>query len=88
MIAQLAIMVFGASAVWLSQDKRESMRRWACICGLLGQPFWFWTAYQAEQWGVFIVCFLYAASWVRGFITHWMPAQTKREPDEHRGAAI
>ncbi|MDB5845709.1 MAG: hypothetical protein JWP79_3019, partial [Polaromonas sp.] len=39
-IDQIGIALFGALAVWLSQERRESYRRWACIFGMLGQPFW------------------------------------------------
>jgi hypothetical protein len=69
---QLAIALTGATAVWLSQDESEARRRYACIFGLIGQPFWFYSAYTAEQWGIFAVCFLYAISWARGFNTHWV----------------
>ena len=48
---QLAILVTGVIAVWLTQHKRECWRRWACIFGLLAQPFWFYAAWKAEQWG-------------------------------------
>ena len=43
-IDQIAIALFGALAAWLSQERRESYRRWACIFGMLGQPFWFYTS--------------------------------------------
>lgn len=72
MIEQIGIAVTGVTAVWLTQDPRESRRRWACIFGLLGQPFWFYSAYVAEQWGIFALCFLYALSWARGFRTQWL----------------
>jgi hypothetical protein len=48
---QIAILLTGVIAVWLTQDKRESWRRWAPIFGLLAQPFWFYAAWKAEQWG-------------------------------------
>lgn len=72
MIDQIGIAVCGVTAVWLSQDERYERRRWACIFGLIGQPFWFWAAYSASQWGIFALCFLYAYSWLRGFRTYWM----------------
>jgi hypothetical protein len=73
MIAQIAIALFGVTAVFLSQDHRESCRRWACVFGLIGQPFWFYAAWSAEQWGIFALCFLYTYSWWRGFRLHWLP---------------
>lgn len=72
MISQVGIAVFGVLAVWLSQDKRIDRRRWAPVLGLLGQPFWFYAAWTAQQWGVFAMCFLYTASWARGFVNHWI----------------
>lgn len=75
MIEQLGIAVCGVTAVWLSQDQREAWRRWACVFGLAGQPFWFWATWQAQQWGIVALCALYTWSWYRGFRAHWL---TKR----------
>lgn len=71
MIEQIGIMICGLTAVFLSQDSRESWRRWACIFGLCGQPFWFYATYKAGQWGILAMCFLYAYSWSRGIKTYW-----------------
>lgn len=71
MIEQIGIAICGVTAVWLSQDTRETWRRWACIFGLAGQPFWFVATVRAEQWGIVALCALYAWSWWRGFRAHW-----------------
>jgi len=71
---QIAIALTGVVAIWLSQDKRERWRKWACIFGLVGQPFWFYSAYTAEQWGIFILCGFYTSAWLKGFRTNWMSA--------------
>lgn len=71
MIDQLVIGACGVTAVFLSQDPRESHRRFACLFGLAAQPAWFWATWQAEQWGIFALSFLYAWSWLRGFRHHW-----------------
>lgn len=71
-IAQIAIAVFGVSAVWLSQDHRPHWRRWAPIMGLAGQPAWLYATYTAEQWGIFALCGVYTAAWARGFHNHWI----------------
>jgi hypothetical protein len=70
-IAQCMIATFGVAAVWLSQDAREARRRFACLFGLAGQPAWFYAAYSTQQWGVFLLCFLYSFCWLRGLIYHW-----------------
>lgn len=71
MIAQVMIGLFGVTAVWLSQSDDVGRRRYACLFGLASQPFWFYTTYQAEQWGIFALCFLYTWSWWRGFTLYW-----------------
>ena len=71
MIEQLFIGLFGVTAVWLSQDARDSVRRWACVLGLTSQPFWFYATWQAEQWGIFTLSFLYTYSWARGVKANW-----------------
>lgn len=69
---QLAIMFTGVTAIWLSQDSDQNRRKYACLFGLAGQPFWFYSAYTAEQWGIFTLCFLYTWAWVKGFRNNWM----------------
>lgn len=72
MIEQVAIAACGVTTVFLSQDLRESRRRWACIFGLTAQPFWFYATYTAEQWGIFALTFLYTLGWSRGVFNHWI----------------
>jgi hypothetical protein len=72
MLPQIGLALTGLIAIYLTQSRSEKQRRFACIFGILGQPFWFWATYQAEQWGMFALCFLYAASWIKGFWIHWL----------------
>ena len=72
MIEQILIACTGAVAIWLSQDARESWRKYACLFGMAGQPFWFYSAWQGEQWGIFILSFFYAWAWLKGVRTHWL----------------
>lgn len=71
-LAQIGIAIFGVAAIRLSQDHRDSVRRWACICGLLAQPFWFYATWTAGQWGIFALCFLYTWAWFKGLRTYWI----------------
>ncbi len=81
-LEQIAIAFSGVIAVWLTQDKRESWRRWACIFGMLGQPFWFYAAWKAQQWGIFTLCALYTYAWTRGLWKHWLSPRFQTR--EHR----
>jgi hypothetical protein len=72
MISQIAVAITGIMAVWLSQDPRISRRKYACWFGLLGQPFWFYISYSEQQWGIFLLSFVYTAGWYRGFKMYWL----------------
>lgn len=71
-LTQIMIGICGAVAVGLTQSRYESRRRYACLFGLAGQPFWFYAAYTSQQWGIFFVCFLYTLAWLRGFYNHFI----------------
>ena len=72
MIAQFAIALFGVTAIFLSQSSDQKQRKFACLFGLAGQPFWFWSAISAEQWGIVLLCCFYTFAWSRGVKTNWM----------------
>jgi len=69
---QVFIAITGVVAIWLSQDKRDSYRKYACLFGMAGQPFWFYSAYTAEQWGIFVLCFFYTFAWWKGIKNNWI----------------
>ena len=71
MIAQIGIMCFGLTAVFLVARK-DKWQRFGYIAGLAGQPFWFYTTWQAEQWGIFILSFFYAWAWAKGIYNYWI----------------
>ena len=45
MMIQIIILLTGAIAIWLTQQPNEKLKKYACIFGLIGQPFWFYAAY-------------------------------------------
>lgn len=69
---QIGIAMCGLMAIWLSQCRHYDARKWACIFGLIAQPFWFLATWKAHQYGIFAVCFLYTFSWCKGFYTYWI----------------
>lgn len=71
---QIGIMVFGWTAVLLSQRASLPLRKWACICGLCSQPFYFYATWHAEQWGMFSAAFAYTFAWGSGLWTYWRSA--------------
>jgi hypothetical protein len=79
MFEQIAIFITGIMAVWLSQDQNSAIRKYACLFGLTGQPFWFYSSYQADQWGVFILSFFYTIAWGKGFYLFWIKNNNSNE---------
>lgn len=71
-IIQIFIFVFGVSAIFMSQSKNINIRKWACIVGLTGQPFWIYSTFINAQWGIFLVSFFYTLAWFKGIKTYWI----------------
>lgn len=73
---QLVISVTGIIAIWLTQGTPKQ-QKWACVFGLIGEPAWFYTAWNNQQYGIFILCILYTFAWARGFKKHWINKDVK-----------
>lgn len=69
---QILIALLGGAAAWLSQDRRPQLARWACVVGLLGQPFWWFATWKAAQWGMFVLSLFYTGAWLRGVWQFWV----------------
>lgn len=74
---QFGIALLGVTAIFLSQSPDAARRRFACLFGLAGQPFWFYAAWKAGQWGILALSFLYTWAWARGVWTHWIRHERK-----------
>jgi hypothetical protein len=72
MIDQAFIGIFGIASIILTNDPRANVRRYGCLFGMAAQPFWFYSAYSAEQWGIFALAFVYSAGWARGIWHQWI----------------
>jgi len=75
---QLFIAITGVTAIFLTQSKDKQMRKYACLFGLMGQPFWFYSAYQAGQAGIGILCVFYTLAWFKGFNDYWLKSESVR----------
>jgi hypothetical protein len=66
MIDQIGIACTGVTAIFLTQSKQEKLRRFACLFGLAGQPFWMYSTYKTAQWGILALTALYTIAWAKG----------------------
>lgn len=78
MLEQIVIAICGLSSVYLSQDTRPSWQRFACIFGIIAQPFWMYATWEASQFGIFALSFVYAAGWARGVNNFWIKPRRKQ----------
>jgi hypothetical protein len=64
---QIAILLFSCSSIFALSNKKYKL---GFILGLCGQPFWFYTSYQSNQWGIFLVSIWFTISHINGLIKH------------------
>ena len=72
MIEQIAIALTGVTAIWITQQKKDKLKKYACLFGIAGQPFWFYSAIANEQWGIFVLCCFYTYAWGTGVYNNWI----------------
>jgi hypothetical protein len=71
LIAQIAVAVSGILAIWMATSLDATMRRWAPLVGLAGQPGWLIATSTSEQWGMFAVSVAYTLVWARAGWREW-----------------
>lgn len=81
MIDQIGIALCGVTAIFLTQSKQEKYRKFACLFGLSSQPFWFYSAFTHQQWGIFFVSFLYTLAWMKGIWGFWIVPYLQKKLD-------
>ena len=70
-LEQVFIFIFGGSAIWLV-GRTDKWKRYGYILGLLSQPFWLYSSFINQQWGVFVLSIWYAYSWSNGIYNYWI----------------
>lgn len=70
-ISQLVIACTGMVAIYLTQQSKEYLKKYAPILGLLGQPFWYYTTLMNEQYGIFVLTLGYTYLWGLGLYNSW-----------------
>ncbi len=79
---QFLIAITGGVAIWLTQQGNEELKKYACVFGLIGQPFWFYTSYLNEQWGIFALSVFYAYAWIIGVRNNWLNTNKSNKEGE------
>ena len=71
MLTQLALAIFGLTALWLATGTDAAGRRWAPVIGLAGQPFWIAFAIKSSAWGLLALSIAYSVVYARGIWKQW-----------------
>jgi len=74
-MTQAIILITGALAIWLTQQSNQAWHKYACIIGLTGQPFWLWSTYSSDQWGMLALSVFYSYTWALGIYNHWIKSR-------------
>lgn len=70
--AQIVIAFTGMVAIYLTQQSKDALKKYAPILGLVGQPFWYYTTLLNEQYGIFFLTLGYTYLWGMGFYNNWI----------------
>lgn len=73
-LVQFALAAFGLSALWMATGNNPTLRKWAPVVGLCGQPFWLYFSFNSHAWGLLALSLTYSAVYMRGIRVQWRPA--------------
>ena len=75
-LTEIMLFVCGAVSIFLlNLNNRYS--KYGVIIGLIGQPFWYISAYNSQSWGIFSVSILYSISFIVGIYNFWFKNKIK-----------
>ena len=78
-IAQIFAVILGCWSMWLVNQKHKDHpnKKWACILGLISEPFWMYTLLYHGQYIAIIVKLFYTYSWCVGIYNFWIKSYLK-----------
>ena len=79
MINQFLIAIFGLTSIYFAMGKNPTMRKYAPIIGLAGQPFWGYFAYKSDGWGIGLLVMAYTLVYINGIRVQWSQGFNKEQ---------
>jgi hypothetical protein len=70
-ICQIGILLGGTLTTFLLAQRNKWMR-WGHVVGLIQEMFWFYETYTKQQWGIFVLCFVYTGCFMLGIYNYWV----------------
>lgn len=68
---QLLLAAFGLTSIYFAMGHNPTLRCWAPVIGLAGQPFWAIFAWQSEGWGLGVLVAAYTLVYIKGIFMQW-----------------
>lgn len=68
---QTVIAISGVLSILITQLPYRRPQRWACLIGLVGQPFWLVITYSPVTLGMFAVSVATTLAWLVGVWRYW-----------------
>ena len=72
-LIQLLILLSGVVVIILISSKHRRLRQLCFVLGLLTEPLWFITAWQHDQWGIYLMSLWYMLACVHGLWVNRRP---------------
>lgn len=71
-VSQYCVCALGLVTIWFVSEKSK----WACVVGLINQPFWFLTTIINQQWPLVAITTAYTLLWAKG-LSKWFREEKK-----------
>lgn len=69
---QAMILLLGAAAIALLASKDAWLRQWGYLLGFISEPFWIYSALQADQWAIVALAIWWAGFYFAGARNNWV----------------
>jgi len=68
-VTQAFIVVFSCITVLLFSSRE--LYALGFLTGIIGQPFWMYSAYKDKAWGIFAVSVWFTIMYIKGMVNFW-----------------
>ena len=70
-LIQTIIVLLGASAIYFL-SRKEKLKRWGFILGLIAEPFCAYSYITHGQYGILLLTLFYTFSYCQGIYNYWI----------------
>lgn len=70
-VSQVVVLVSCIVGTWLL-GRKESWMRWGYIACFVAQPFWLYSTFVHQTWGMFALNFWTTYTWGQGIWNYWI----------------